>query len=77
MNHIDKLKVIAVEQMLDNNYHYQTDVERLRKTTFMNSHSRECDGVMILKYTYSPIGTNTYVVCSCGKEENITEYEAW
>lgn len=45
---------------------------------WLTEHRKNCRKDITIKQTHAPgLGTNTYVVCSCKAEHNITDYDLW
>lgn len=46
--------------------------------THLTEHRKTCEKDICIKQTHAPgLGTNTFIVCNCKWEWNITDYTLW
>jgi len=54
------------------------DTEVASLLQWLTEHRKTCQKGVQIKQTHAPgLGTNTFIVCDCKLEINITDYSAW
>lgn len=56
---------------------YDLSQKESRRLKRFLKHTKRCAGVVSLSYTNTGIGTATEASCTCGEDEDLTDYSTW